>query len=62
MKVGITYDLREDYLKQGFTMEETAEFDKQDTIDAIDMAVQKAGFNTEKIGNVKALCQKLGCR
>jgi D-alanine-D-alanine ligase len=40
-------------------MEETAEFDKQDTIDAIDMAVQKAGFETEKMGNVKALCQKL---
>lgn len=59
MKVGITYDLREDYLKQGFTMEETAEFDKQDTIDAIDIAVQKAGFKTEKIGNVKALCQQL---
>lgn len=59
MKVGITYDLREDYLKQGFTMEETAEFDKQDTIDAIDLAVQKAGFDTEKIGNVKALCQQL---
>jgi D-alanine-D-alanine ligase len=59
MKVGITYDLREDYLKQGFTMEETAEFDKQDTIDAIELAVQKGGFETEKIGNVKALCQQL---
>lgn len=59
MKVGITYDLRDDYLKQGFTMEETAEFDKQDTIDAIENAVQNAGFETEKIGNVKALCQKL---
>jgi D-alanine-D-alanine ligase len=59
MTVGITYDLRDDYLKQGFSMEETAEFDKQDTIDAIDIAVQKAGFSTEKIGNVKALCQKL---
>jgi D-alanine-D-alanine ligase len=59
MKVGITYDLREDYLKQGFTMEETAEFDKQNTIDAIELAVQKAGFETEKIGHVKALCQQL---
>lgn len=59
MKVGITYDLRDDYLKQGFTMEETAEFDKQDTIDAIEQAVQKAGFETEKIGNVKALCHQL---
>jgi D-alanine-D-alanine ligase len=59
MKVGITYDLREDYLKQGFTMEETAEFDKQDTIDGLEQAIQKAGFETEKIGNVKALCRQL---
>ncbi len=41
MKVGITYDLRDDYLKQGFSMEETAEFDKQDTIDAIENAASK---------------------
>jgi D-alanine-D-alanine ligase len=59
VKVGITYDLREDYLKQGYSLEETAEFDHHDTIDAIEQAVQKEGFETEKVGNIKALCQHL---
>jgi len=59
MKIGLTYDLREDYLKQGFTEEETAEFDRPETVDAIEIAVQNAGFETERIGNVKDLCREL---
>lgn len=59
MKVGLTFDLREDYLKQGFTEEETAEFDRPETVDAIEKAVQNAGFETERIGNVKDLCREL---
>jgi D-alanine-D-alanine ligase len=59
MVIGLTYDLREDYLKQGFSPEDTAEFDHPDTIDAIEKAVQLAGFNTDRIGNVKELCKQL---
>ena len=36
MKIGLTYDLRDDYLAQGYGEEETAEFDRPDTIDAIE--------------------------
>jgi len=57
--VGITYDLRTDYLKEGFTPEETAEFDKEDTIEGIEQALVKAGFTTERIGNIKSLTKKL---
>jgi D-alanine-D-alanine ligase len=32
-------------------MEDTAEFDKQETVDAIDGALKKMGFETESIGN-----------
>ncbi len=32
--VGLTYDLRDDYLREGYSLEETAEFDKPDTIDS----------------------------
>ena len=32
MNIGITYDLRDDYLKEGYSYEETAEFDRIDTI------------------------------
>lgn len=51
MKVGLTYDLRSWYLDRGYSLEETAEFDKQETIDAIDAALREMGFETEKVGN-----------
>ena len=35
MRIGITYDLRADYLATGMSEEETAEFDSRVTIDAI---------------------------
>ena len=57
--VGLTYDLRDDYLKMGFSKEETAEFDKIDTIEGIENALHFNGYETERIGNVNALMQKL---
>lgn len=64
MTVGLTYDLREDYLREGYSLEETAEFDKPDTIDAIETVLLQNGFATERIGHVKALAARLsaGCR
>jgi len=59
MKIGITYDLRDDYLKQGYSLEETAEFDPEDTILAIDEALVKSGFETDRIGNIKELTRRL---
>ena len=51
MKFGITYDLRSWYLDRGFSMEETAEFDKQETVDALRESINKMGHETELIGN-----------
>lgn len=59
MKIGFTYDLRTDYLKQGYTAEETAEFDAADTIDAIETALTKQGFSVERIGNIYQLVTAL---
>jgi len=59
MLVGITYDLQADYIAEGFTAEEAAEFDKIETIDGIDKALQENGYQTERIGNVKSLIAKL---
>jgi len=59
MKVGITYDLRQDYLAQGFTEEETAEFDRIDTIETIDQVLQDLGFKTDRIGNIVNLTTRL---
>ena len=59
MKIGITYDLREDYMKMGFTEEETAEFDQAGTINAIENALKMLCFETERIGHFKSLAQSL---
>jgi D-alanine-D-alanine ligase len=59
MKIGLTYDLRSDYLKEGYSLEETAEFDKESTIEGIEQAVQKAGHETQRIGNSKSLMKLL---
>lgn len=59
MKVGLTYDLRSWYLDRGYSMEDTAEFDKQNTIDALDNALKKMGFETEQIGNCFQLIEAL---
>jgi D-alanine-D-alanine ligase len=59
MKIGITYDLRKDYLATGLGEEETAEFDSEETIAAIDRALQDLGYRTDRIGNIKSLTQRL---
>jgi len=59
MKVGLTYDLRSWYLDRGYSMEDTAEFDKQETVDALDAALRKMGFETEQVGNCFQLIDSL---
>ncbi|HEX9859608.1 MAG TPA: D-alanine--D-alanine ligase [Nitrospirota bacterium] len=59
MKVGLTYDLREDYLAEGYTEEETAEFDSPVTIEAIERTLRVLGFETERIGHARRLVGRL---
>lgn len=59
LKIGITYDLRDDYLKEGYTHEETAEFDLPDTIEAIAKVISNNGDVADRIGNIKALTARL---
>lgn len=59
MIVGLTYDLRQDYLDIGYNEEETAEFDSVDTINAIDQALQSLGYKTDRIGNIRSLNKRL---
>lgn len=57
--IGITYDLRSDYLKMGFSEDETAEFDQEGTILAIESTLNKLNFKTERIGHLKQLVSRL---
>jgi D-alanine-D-alanine ligase len=59
MRIGITYDLREHYLARGYSLEETAEFDRPDTIAAIAAALEACGHETVCIGNIGQLTGQL---
>jgi D-alanine-D-alanine ligase len=59
MIIGLTYDLRQDYLDAGYSEEQTAEFDRPDTIAAIDQALIKMNHQTRRIGNIRSLVQRL---
>src|SRR5689334_14218461 len=59
MRVGVTYDLRSDYLAMGLGEEETAEFDAPETIDAICEALTVLGQQPVRVGNVKRLAEVL---
>ena len=59
MLVGLTYDLRADYLAAGYSAEETAEFDGVATIDAIDAALREIGHQTDRVGNGRQLVDRL---
>jgi D-alanine-D-alanine ligase len=59
MNIGFTYDLRRDYTAMGFSDEETAEFDSDVTIDAIEAALQGLGHEVSRIGNIYELTRRL---
>ncbi|MGB4408350.1 MAG: D-alanine--D-alanine ligase [Sphaerochaeta sp.] len=55
MLIGMTYDLKDDYLAAGYPAEAVAEFDNLVTIGAIDDSLRLLGYETIRIGNIKAL-------
>jgi D-alanine-D-alanine ligase len=59
LTIGLTYDLRSEYLAEGFSLEETAEFDRDDTVAAIDAALRALGHRTERIGHGRKLAAAL---
>lgn len=59
MRIGLTYDLRDEYLAAGYDEEATAEFDRADTIDAIENAIRSLGHETDRIGHVRQLVTRL---
>ena len=59
MKIGLTFDLRSWYIDRGYSMEDTAEFDKQDTVDALEDSLRKMGYETEQVGNAFQVIESL---
>ncbi len=55
----MTYDLREEYLRAGYGEEETAEFDRPSTIEAIADALAALGHEVDRIGHIRQLVVRL---
>lgn len=59
MKIGLCYDLKQDYLAMGFSEEESLEFDSPVTVDGLAAAIEACGHQVTRIGHVKKLCERL---
>ncbi len=59
MRIGLTYDLRTEYLAQGWSEQEVAEFDRPDTIDALERELVAQGHEVDRIGHIKKLIARL---
>jgi D-alanine-D-alanine ligase len=59
VRIGFTYDLKDDYLALGLAEHEVAEFDSVATIDAISGALTELGHEVERVGHVRALAARL---
>ena len=59
MKIGLTYDLRQVYLEQGYNEEQTAEFESQETVRALTSTLNELGFEAVPIGHLRVLAERL---
>jgi D-alanine-D-alanine ligase len=59
MRVGLTYDLRDAYLAMGYGEEETAELDRESTIEALESTLRSLGHDVDRIGHAKQLAARL---
>ena len=59
MIIGLAYDLRDDYLAAGFDAVAAAEFDKPETIDAIEAGLTRLGHRVSRIGRLERLAERL---
>jgi D-alanine-D-alanine ligase len=59
LTVGLTYDLRSEYLAMGYREEQVAEFDSDETIAILEQTLKSLGNVTDRIGHARDLCARL---
>ena len=59
MRIGLTFDLQAEYLEKNYSLEETAELDSPETIEALERTLQSLGYDTVRIGGIESLVGKL---
>lgn len=57
--IGFVYDSRKEYLAAGFSEEQVAEFDTDETLQLIEIALIRLGHHVERVGNGRKLAQRL---
>jgi D-alanine-D-alanine ligase len=59
MRIGLTFDLRTEYLALGWSAEDAAEFDTEATIQSIESGLRELGHEVIRIGRCQALAERL---
>jgi len=59
LRIGLVYDLKKEYLAAGYSKEQVAEFDSEETIEAFDRTIRSLGYEVQRIGNARSLCSRL---
>jgi D-alanine-D-alanine ligase len=59
MHVAMVYDLRNEYLAEGYSEADVAEFDSESTIEALTNAISAAGHTVSRVGHGRALAGRL---
>ena len=59
MRIGFTYDLRDDYRQRGLSEQEVAEFERTETVDAIESILISLGHDVDRIGGIDKLTARL---
>jgi D-alanine-D-alanine ligase len=59
LSIGLTYDLRSEYLALGFREDQVAEFDSDATVDALEATLRDLGYRPVRIGHARSLCRRL---
>lgn len=59
MKIGFTYDLKDQYLAEGHSKLDVAEFDSLETVEGIEHALQRLGHQVDRVGKLDSLVKRL---
>lgn len=59
LSIGLTYDLKDDYLGAGFSPEAVMEFDSEDTIAGLEGALAAIGHRPDRVGRGRELARRL---
>jgi D-alanine-D-alanine ligase len=59
LSIGLCYDLKDDYLRDGFSPEEVLEFDSEETVAGLEGAMAALGHSTERVGRGRELARRL---